>query len=138
MVIKDFSVVVEGNAKSDALVSQKSLCFWGGVEAATGLIRDIHHELCGKNLTGKILCIPYDRGSVSSSGIMLEMCRQGTNPAAILCIEAEAVLALGPVIGGKMYGNNIPIRTISEDVYKTLPENCKIEFADDAIIITEV
>lgn len=84
---------------------------------------------------GKVLCVPYDRGSCSSSGVMLEMIRKGTNPAAIVCIEAEAVLALGPIIGNSMYGTTIAMRTISEKLFYELPENCTITFTDDAIII---
>lgn len=104
--------MVEGNVTAQALVSAKPLSFWGGVEPSTGMIKDVHHDLCGENLTGKVLCIPFDRGSCSGSGVLFEMIRQETAPAAILCIGAEAVLALGPVIGQKIYDRNVPIRTI--------------------------
>lgn len=137
MRITDYVEIVEGLADAQALVSDTALSFWGGVNAATGMIQDIHHDLKGENLKGKILCIPYDRGSCSSSGVMLEMIRQGTNPAGILCIEAEAVLALGPVIGEKMYHRGIGMRTVSEEVFACIPKNCKIRFAEDAIIIDE-
>lgn len=135
MIIKDFKFIVEGNPSAEALVSPTALSFWGGVNAATGMIQDVHHSLCGKNLTDKILCISYDRGSCSSSGVMLEMIRQGTNPAGILCIEAEAVLALGPIIGEKMYQRSIAMRTVPEEIFKQIPENCRITFTDDAIVI---
>lgn len=135
MIIKDYKVIVEGNCSAEALVSKTALSFWGGVNAMSGMIQDIHHSLCGQNCKDKVLVISYDRGSCSSSGVMLEMIRQGTNPCAILCIEAEAVLALGPIIGQKMYGRGIAIRTIPEDVFNELPEGCKISFTDDAIIV---
>ena len=135
MILKDFKVIVEGEASGQALVSQTSLSFWGGVRATTGDIEDIHHDLCGENLKGKILCVPYDRGSCSSSGVMLEMIRQGTSPVAILCIEAEAVLALGPIIGNRMYGRSIAMRAIPEEDFKKLPKGCHIQFTEDAIII---
>lgn len=135
MKITDYGTVVEGIADAEALVSDTSLSFWGGVNAATGMIQDVHHNLNGRNLKGKILCIPYDRGSCSSSGVMLEMIRQGTNPVGILCIEAEAVLALGPIIGEKMYQRGIAMRTISEGVFNMIPENCRIRFTEDAIIV---
>ena len=138
MIIKDFKVMVEGNASAEALVSQTALSFWGGVNAATGMIQDVHHSLCDNNLTDMVLCIPYDRGSCSSSGVMLEMIRQGTNPCAILCIEAEAVLALGPIIGERMYGRAIAMRAISEEDFMNLPQNCRITFTDDSIIAEEI
>lgn len=135
MRITDYTTIVEGCADAQALVSDTSLSFWGGVNAATGMIQDVHHSLNGQNLKGKILCVPYDRGSCSSSGVMLEMIRQGTNPAGILCIEAEPVLALGPIIGEKMYKRGIAMRTVSEEIFKSIPENCRIQFAEDAIMI---
>lgn len=138
MKITDYTTIVEGTADAEALVSDTSLSFWGGVNAATGMIQDIHHSLNGQNLTGKILCVPYDRGSCSSSGVMLEMIRQGTNPSGILCIEAEAVLALGPIIGQKMYQRGIAMRTVPEEIFYSIPENCRIQFMEDSIIIEQV
>lgn len=135
MRITEYTTIVEGCADAQALVSDTSLSFWGGVNASTGMIQDVHHSLNGQNLKGKILCVPYDRGSCSSSGVMLEMIRQGTNPAGILCIEAEAVLALGPIIGEKMYKRGIAMRTVSEEIFKSIPENCRIQFTKEAIII---
>lgn len=135
MRIIEYTTIVEGCAEAEALVSDTSLSFWGGVDPATGMIQDVHHNLNGRILKGKLLCVPYDRGSCSSSGIMLEMIRQGTNPTGILCIEAEPVLALGPVIGEKMYKRGIAMRTVSEDIFQSIPEHCRIQFAEEAIII---
>lgn len=138
MKITDYTVIVEGLADAEALVSNTSLSFWGGVNASTGMIQDVHHNLNGQNLNGKVLCIPYDRGSCSSSGVLLEMIRQGTNPTGILCIEAEAVLALGPIIGEKMYQRGIAIRTVSKEIFHSIPETCRIRFTENAIIIKEI
>lgn len=135
MRITEYTTIVEGCADAKALVSDTSLSFWGGVNASTGMIQDVHHSLNGQNLKGKILCVPYDRGSCSSSGVMLEMIRQGTNPAGILCIEAEPVLALGPIIGEKMYKRGIAMRTVSEETFRSIPANCRIQFAEDAIVV---
>lgn len=135
MKITDYKVIVEGNVSGEVLFTETSLSFWGGVNAATGIVQDIHNCLCGENLTDKVLCIPYDRGSCSSSGVMLEMIRQKTNPIAILCIEAEAVLALGPIIGETMYQRSIAMRTVSEEIYKKIKNKSKIRFEENAIIV---
>ena len=50
--ITNFKVLLEGDVKAEALVSQEPLSFWGGVDPASGEIIDIHHDLCGQNLTG--------------------------------------------------------------------------------------
>ena len=70
--IKEFKVLLEGNPNAEALVSQEPLSFWGGVDVASGAVLDIHHDLCGENVTGKVLCLPYDRGSCSGSGVLIE------------------------------------------------------------------
>lgn len=137
MIITEFAVVVEGNADAESLVSNTPLSFWGGVNTSTGIVQDVHHSLHGQNLKGKILCVPYDRGSCSSSGVMLEMIRQGTNPAGILCIEAEAVLALGPVIGEKMYHRGIAMRTVSKKIFEQISGGSRIRFIDNAIVVEE-
>ena len=80
MKILDYQVIVKGCPAAEALASPTPLSFWGGVNAASGMIQDVHHSLCGESIRNKILCVPYDRGSCSSSGVMLEMIRQGTNP----------------------------------------------------------
>ncbi len=134
MKITEFETLVSGNISGDALISSTPLSFWGGVKADTGDIIDIHHELVDTNITGKVLCIPFDRGSCSGSGVMLEMLRLGTHPAALLCVYAEPVLALGSLIGQKMYGRSVAIRTISRELFEKLPGRACITFTDDAIL----
>lgn len=135
MKIVDYQTIVAGEVKAEALSARTPLSFWGGVDVATGEIQDIHHDLCGENVTGKILCIPFDRGSCSGSGVLLEMIRQRSAPAGILCLGAEAVLALGPVIGEKMYQRSIAIRTISEEQFKKIKTGDMISFESDAIMV---
>ena len=137
MVIRDFKIIVAGNPAAEAVSSPTALSFWGGVDVVAGRIQDVHHDLCGESIRGKILCIPCDRGSCSGSGVMLEMLRLGTNPAGILCIEAEPVLALGPVIGSRMYGRSLAIRTIAEEDFRAIPRCCRITFTEDAILVDE-
>lgn len=135
MVIKDYGVIVPGTVSAKAIASQMPLSFWGGVNVETGDIQDVHHDLCTQNVAGKVLCIPYDRGSCSGSGMIFEMIRQGSNPAAILCVEAEAVLALGPVIGKKVYGRSLPIRTVPMEVLAQIKSGATVTFEEDSIRI---
>jgi len=134
-VINTFKILLPGNLKAEALVSDKALSFWGGVNAATGRIQDVHHNLCGEVVTGKVLCIPYDRGSCSSSGVLIEMVKRETAPAAMLCLEAEPVLALGPLIGEKMYGRGMALRNILMVDYKKISTGDIITLGNDRIYI---
>ena len=133
--IKHTKILLAGTPKATAMVSKIPLSFWGGVDVATGKIQDIHHDLCGETLTGKILCIPYDRGSCSGSGVLIEMVKRQTAPAAIICIEAEPVLALGPMIGEIMYGRGMALRTVSEEDFNKISNGDFLEFKEDRIVI---
>ena len=137
MKLTAFLVISPGTCRADAAYCSEPLSFWGGVDVKTGRIIDVHHSSCGMDLEGRVLCIPQDRGSCSGSGVMLEMIRLGTAPAGILCIEAEPVLALAPMIGERLYGWKLPIRTVSEEDYKKISSACWITFAEDAILIDE-
>jgi uncharacterized protein len=118
--IFESKAIVEGSAEGTAVVSNTPLSFWGGVNASTGMVLDVHHDLCGQCLTNRVLCIPYDRGSCSGSGIMLEMIRQQAAPAAIICLEAEPVLTLGSVIAWKLYKRGVAIHTVTREVFDSI------------------
>ncbi|MEA4873433.1 MAG: DUF126 domain-containing protein [Synergistaceae bacterium] len=119
--------IVDGNVCGCVVASHTALSFWGGVNAQSGLIIDNHHERLGECITNKVLCIPYDRGSCSGSGVMLEMIRLKTAPAAIICIEAEPVLALGSVIGNEVYNRQIIICTVGSVDYVKIKNGDYIE-----------
>lgn len=129
--------IVEGEANGTVLWTETALSFWGGVDAAAGTVIDRHHPLCGRCMTGEILCIPRGRGSCSSSGILLEMIRTGTAPAAIVSIEAEGILAIGAVIGQELYGRSIPICTVPEGDYAKLEKAQRASVRMDGSLILE-
>lgn len=133
--IKEFKTLLEGTLTAEVVASKEPLSFWGGVDVASGNVIDIHHDLCGTNITGKVLCLPYDRGSCSGSGVLIEMVKQETAPAAMICIEAEPVLALGPLIGKMMYGRGMALRCVSKEDYELLKTGQTVTFTEDAIVI---
>lgn len=126
----DSKMIVQGSAGGQALVSKKPLSFWGGVSVTDGRIHDVHHDLKGQCLTGRVLCIPYAKGSCSGSGIMLEIIRVQKAPAAILCLEAEPVLSLGSVMGWMLYERGVPIHTVSKEVFESLKPGDDITVKD--------
>ena len=138
MKLDRYEVMTPGTCTAEAVICSKPLSFWGGVDTTTGRIIDVHHPECGTCISQKVLALPYDRGSCSGSGVMLEMLRLGTAPAGILCVEAEPVLALAPMIGEQLYGRGMPIRTVTETDFQKIPGGrCGISFTEEAIIIDE-
>ena len=74
--------VVPGKASGEVLKSSEPLSFWGGYDAATGEIVDRRHPLSGMIAAGKVLVVPFTKGSSTTSAILLEAVRVGTAPAA--------------------------------------------------------
>ena len=134
-VLDSAKPIVSGNASGKALVSGDSLSFWGGVDAHTGRVIDARHDRYGECMSGKVLCIPRGRGSCSSSGIMLEMIRAKTAPAALIGIDIEPVLSLGSVIGSEVYGRCIPIYTVSEEDYAKIEDDADIAIDGDVVTV---
>lgn len=114
------TAVIAGVGEGAALVTGDALTFWGGLDPATGTVTDAHHELCGQVVTGKVLVFPWGAGSSSGCGVLMEMVRCGTNPAALVNLETEAVLALGPIIAQELYGRSFPIVTVAREVFAEL------------------
>lgn len=135
MVIREFKVIVDGTLDAPAIKTMTPISFWGGVNTEDGVVQDVHNELHGESLAGKVLCMPFDKGSCSGSGTVFEMIYRSTNPAGMLCLEASPVLALGPIIGERIYERKMPIRVISKEALEQIHSGDHIRFTEDEIII---
>ena len=91
--------VVGGTAEGEALVTIQQISFMGGVDAASGIVKEKGHELEGKCVTGKILVFPRGKGSSEGTLKLYEMSIQGTAPAAIINVESEPIIAVGAILG---------------------------------------
>lgn len=108
-------VVVAGTAAGEVLKSNEPLSFWGGYDAATGEIVDPRHPLSGENASGKILVVPFTKGSSTTSAILLEAIRVGTAPAALVSHRRDAFLSLASIVADEMYAKPIPILTATAE-----------------------
>ena len=104
--------LVPGEASGEALVSQEPLSFWGGYDYHTGQIIDRRHPLVGQNAAGRVLVLPYARGSSTTTAVLLEALRAGTAPAAILTTGPETFFALAAIVAGEMYQRWFPVVVI--------------------------
>jgi hypothetical protein len=55
--------VVAGIVEGEALVCPKSITGWGGIDPATGIIKEYSNINRGKSIKGKILVLPGSKGS---------------------------------------------------------------------------
>jgi predicted aconitase with swiveling domain len=101
--------VVAGAAEGGALVTTEPLSFWGGFDFKTGEIIDRHHPLAGVRAAGRILAVPFSKGSSTTTAVLLEAVRAGTAPAAILTTGVDSFFALASIVAGEMYGKSFPV-----------------------------
>ena len=52
-----------------------------------------------KDITGSVLAFEYGKGSTVGSYILYALSQSGHGPAAIINTEAEAIIAVGAIIG---------------------------------------
>jgi len=101
--------VVAGAAEGEALVTGEALSFWGGYDFHTGEIIDRHHPLAGVRAAGRILAVPFSKGSSTTTAVLLEAVRAGTAPAAIVTTGTDAFFALASIVADVMYGKSFPV-----------------------------
>jgi hypothetical protein len=126
--------VISGKAEGVVLSSDEPLSFWGGYDHQTGEITDRRHPLSGKNASGKILLLPFTRGSSTTTAVLLESVRAGTAPAAILTKSIDSFLALASIVADKMYRRPIPIIRLSEDGFRKLAAANRVQIDEDGRI----
>lgn len=112
--------LVPGRASGEALVLDEPLSFWGGVDAESGRVIDVHHPQRGEVVTGRVLVVPAGRGSSSSSSVLAEAVRAGTAPAAIVLGEPDPIIALGVIVAGELYGSRLPIVVAGPEGHRRL------------------
>jgi predicted aconitase with swiveling domain len=128
------SAVVRGPAQGQALVSGEPLSFWGGYDPLTGEITDRRHPLSGSMAAGRVLALPYTRGSSTTTAVLLEAVRLQTAPAAIVTTGPDAFLALAAIVAGEMYGRTFPVVAIQADEFATLHSGDAVTIHEDGTV----
>ena len=120
--------VVAGDASGKAVVSDRPLSLWGGLDPETGEVIDRHHPLSGRRISGLVFSIPTGRGSCSASGVLLEAIRAGTGPAAVILSRPDPIIALGAILAEELYGLVVPVVIVGEE------DRCRIMDGDSVKI----
>jgi uncharacterized protein len=121
-------IIIPGEARGRALVSHEPLSFWGGYDWKTGEIIDRRHDLSGSIAKGKILAIPFTRGSSTTTAVLLEAIRARTAPAAIITTDVDFFFALASVVADELYTSPLPLIALAREDFMQLN-------TDDEIII---
>ncbi len=127
--------IIHGEARGIALVSREPLSFWGGYDWQTGEIIDRRHSLSGQIAKGRILAMPFTRGSSTTTAVLLEAIRAETAPAAIITTDTDFFLALASVVADELYSAPIPLAALSEADFATLQTGDEICLAKEGQIM---
>ncbi len=126
--------LVAGEAQGQALVSGEPLSFWGGYDQHTGEIIDRRHPLSGERAAGKVLAVPFTRGSSTTTAVLLEAVRLGTAPAAILTTGPDSFLALASIVADELYGTPFPVVALQPEAFATLRSGDWLHLREDGTI----
>ena len=128
-------VIIPGEARGRALVSNEPLSFWGGYDWKTGEIIDRRHMLSGAVARDKILAIPFTRGSSTTTAVLLESIRAKTAPAAIITTETDFFFALASVVADELYTSPMPLVSLSQEDFSRLETNDIVQITRSGAVI---
>lgn len=90
--------IAKGKGKGELIVSSEPISFLGGVNPENGVVIDPNHELKGQSIKDKVLFIPGGKGSTVGSYVIFQMMKNNTAPKAIICLNAEPIIATGAIM----------------------------------------
>ena len=130
--------LVPGVAYGSVLKLDEPLSFWGGLNSATGTIIDHLHPQRGASVAGCVLMMTGGRGSSSGSATLAEALRLGKGPAAILMLERDAIVVVGAMVAGELYGLACPVVLADGRDWEVLAAaaNLTVEAGPDGTAIT--
>jgi len=100
--------IVAGRAEGSVLASGRPLSLLGGVDSATGEVRDPESPICGESVAGRVLALPHAKGSTVGSYVLYGLRKREVAPAAIVVRRAETILAVGAVLAGVPMVDGVP------------------------------
>jgi cis-L-3-hydroxyproline dehydratase len=120
-------MLVGGSAAGEGLMSKRAFTFAHGVEPKTGRVTDIHSEMQGANVAGRVLVYPFGKGSTTGSSWFLETVREGNGPAAILTEGPDLTAVIGSVMARILYGKTIPVLSdFPKDFYASVKSGTRL------------
>ena len=126
--------VVQGAAQGEALVTNEALSFWGGYDFHTGEIIDKHHPLAGVCAAGRILAVPFSKGSSTTTAVLLEAVRAGTAPAAIITTGVDSFFALASIVADVMYAKSFPVIALEPSDFAMLRTGMRVTIDRSGLI----
>lgn len=138
MIRLQAQVIVAGRSASvlrgRVLYSQEPLSFWGGYDYHSGEIIDRRHPLSGQIAAGRILCLPFTRGSSTTTAVLLEAVKAGTSPVALVTTGIDSFFALASIVADELYGLPIPLLSLPAAEFAALQGAGLVEIGVDGVL----
>jgi hypothetical protein len=90
--------ISRGVATGEALVLNAPLSFLGGVDPATGRVKDRESGAFNKTVRGRVLVFPTGKGSTVGSYVIYQLKVNGKAPVAIVNETTETIVATGAIL----------------------------------------
>ena len=136
-------VLASGSFKGEAVVTKQGMnslaSFQGSVlkgEKQVTVSDQNNPDLFGKNITGKILCLPLTIGSTTGGLVIQTVCSMGINPAAFLFSEHIDSLAASGIVLARVWENSpiIAIDQLGKEFLETVKTGDQIEIDEDGTV----
>jgi len=136
----------KGRAILPGVVKGKALVTHAGFNTYASFFTSIHtpvemaqcadssnQELYGKNLTGKIICLPQTIGSTSSGAVWQRVARMGVAPKAMLFSQQIDSLAAGGLIVADLWAGEriVTIDRLGDEFLNTVKDGDWISVGKD-------
>lgn len=93
-------MVSAGKAEGEAVVYKGPFSFLGDLDPATGTVSVPRHQLEGWVLANKMFVFTTGKGSSGGDFAAWAAKKNGTAPAAMICLESEPVLSGAVIVTG--------------------------------------
>ena len=103
MIISNCRRIVGGTGQGKTLITIQPINFLAMVNAKTGIVTDLSHELYGESLKASVLILPYAIGSSVGAYVIYSLKEYGNAPSAVVCSKADITTASGCALA------NIPV-----------------------------
>ena len=121
----------EDIGEAPALLLTEPISFWGGVCPASGVLTDPRSRNHQRSIVGAALFIRELRGSSSGSSVLLELIYRRRAPAAIILDSADAILALGVIVGREMGWPSPPLLRLSALEQQRIADGASVSISRD-------
>jgi predicted aconitase with swiveling domain len=95
-----------------------------------------NRELYGKNLTGKIICLPQTTGSTSAGAVWQRLVRLGVAPKAMLFSQAIDALAAGGLIVADLWAGKriFVVDQLGDEFLESVRDGDRIQLRKDGTV----